>query len=46
MLNSHCYNNDKNIFKKIMRPAGCKPTIHGLKDHHATHYVTEFNDKN
>ena len=41
MLNSHCNNNNKNIFKKIMRPAGRESTIHGLKDHRATHYATE-----
>ena len=44
MLNSHCNTNDNK--KEIMRPAGREPTIHGLKDHRATHYATEFGDKN
>ena len=46
MLNLHCNSNDKNYLKTIMRPAERKPTIHGLKDHCATHFSTEFGAKN
>ena len=46
MLNSHCNNNDIRKLKKIMLAAGREPTIHGLKDHRPTHYVTEVGAKN
>ena len=29
-----------------MRPAGREPTIHGLKDHRATHYAMDFGAMN
>ena len=46
MLNSHCNNKDKKIFKKkTFWSAGREPTIHELKDHRVTHYATEFGAK-
>ena len=47
MLNSHCNNKDKKIFKKKkpLWSAGREPTIHELKDHRVTRYATEFGAK-